>query len=98
MNEKNFEKINIKTVISIWQCKNKHLAMYRCTKFQLIWRTSDFGNKFAQKNVSDKNFGKINIKYEMRIEQCTSVSKFCQFGELQFLRPNFPQKSFRVEC
>ena len=41
--------------------------MYPCTKFQLIWRTSDFGTKFAQKNVSDKNFGKINIKLEMRI-------------------------------
>ena len=41
--------------------------MYPCTKFQLIWRTSDFGTKFAQKNVNNKNFGKINIKFEMRI-------------------------------
>ena len=37
------------------------------TKFQLIWRTSDFGSNFAQKNMSVKNFGKINIKFEMRI-------------------------------
>ena len=33
--------------------------MYTCIKFQLIWRTSDFKTKFAQKNVSEKNFGKI---------------------------------------
>ena len=37
------------------------------TKFHLIWRTSDFGTKFAQKNMSDKSFGKINIKFEIRI-------------------------------
>ena len=41
--------------------------MYPCIKFLLIWRTSDFGTKFAQENVNDKNFGKINIKFEMRI-------------------------------
>ena len=35
--------------------------MYPSTKFQLIWRTADFGTKFA------KNFGKINIKFEMKI-------------------------------
>ena len=38
-----------------------------CTKFQLIWRTYDFGTKFAKNNVSDKNSGKVNIKLEMRI-------------------------------
>ena len=32
------------------------------TKFQLIWRTLDFGTKFALKNMNDKNFEKINIK------------------------------------
>ena len=36
--------------------------MYPFTKFQLIWRTSDFETKFAQKNMTDKNFEKINIK------------------------------------
>ena len=49
------------------QNRNKHIAMYPCTKFHLIWRTSDFGKKFAQKDMNDKNFGKINIKFEMRI-------------------------------
>ena len=44
--------------------------MCPCTKFQLIWRASDFGTKFAQKSVSDKNFGKINIRFEMRIQPC----------------------------
>ena len=41
--------------------------MYPGTKFQLIWRTSDFGTKFARKTVNDNNFGKINIKFEIRI-------------------------------
>ena len=36
------------------------MVMYAFTKFQLIWRTSDFGIKFAQKNTSDKNFEKYH--------------------------------------
>ena len=38
--------------------------MYTCTKFQLIWRTSDFGTTFAKKNENDKYFEKINIRFE----------------------------------
>ena len=41
--------------------------MYPYTRFQLIWRTSDFGTKLAQKNLNGKNFGKIKIKFEKRI-------------------------------
>ena len=41
--------------------------MYPCSKFQLIWRTSGFGTKLAQKNMNDKHFEKINIKFEKRI-------------------------------
>ena len=37
-------------------------------KFQLIWRTSDFGVKFSPKNMNDKFFfGKTNIKFEISI-------------------------------
>ena len=43
MNEKIFEKINIKIVI----------IMYPFMKFQSIWRTSDFEIKFAQKKMTD---------------------------------------------
>ena len=35
--------------------------MHPCTKFLLIWRTSDFGTKLAQKNMNNKNFDKIVI-------------------------------------
>ena len=59
--------------------------MYPGTKFQLTWRTSDFGTKFAPKNMSKNNFFKINIEFETRIKQCMSVSDFSQFGELQCL-------------
>ena len=44
MTDKNFEKINIKVVLSIY------IVMYTCVKFKLIWRTSDFGTKFAPKH------------------------------------------------
>ena len=54
----------------IWKNKhenrNKHIAMYACTKFQLIWRTSDFGTKFP-KNMNDKNVEKINIEIYINI-------------------------------
>ena len=43
----------IKRMTKFWKTKhwnhNKHVTMYTCTKFQLIWRTSDLGTKFAQK-------------------------------------------------
>ena len=55
MNEKTFKKTNIKIV-------NKQIVRYPCTKFQLIWRTSDFETKFPQKNMTDKNFKKLNNK------------------------------------
>ena len=42
MSDKNFGKINIKSVIS--------------TKFQLLWGTLDIKTKFAQKNLNDENF------------------------------------------
>ena len=37
------------------------------TKFQSMWRTSDFETKFAQKSMTDKNFEKINIKITISI-------------------------------
>ena len=40
------------------QNRNKPITMYPCTEFHLIWRTSDFGTKFAPKNMNDKNFEK----------------------------------------
>ena len=43
--------------------------MYPSTKFQSLWRTSDFETKFAQKNMTDKNFGQINIKIVISIQQ-----------------------------
>ena len=63
--------------------------MYPCTKFRLIWRTSDLGNKFANENF----FEKINIKLEIKIWQCTPALNFNQFRELQFLRQTLPKKT-----
>ena len=59
--------------------------MYPGIKFQLTWRTSDFGTKFTSKNMREIFLKKINIEFETRIKQCMSVPDFSQFGELQFL-------------
>ena len=59
--------------------------MYPAIKFQLTSRTSDFGTKFAPKNMSEEKIKKINIEFETRIKQFMSVTDFSQFGELQFL-------------
>ena len=40
------------------QNHNKHVAMYPCMEFQSIWKTSNFGTKFFQENMTDKNFEK----------------------------------------
>ena len=42
--------------------KSKYIATYPCTKFQLIWGTSDLGTKFVQKSRTDKNFEKYTLK------------------------------------
>ena len=36
--------------------------MYPSTKFQSIWRNSDYATKFSQKKHEWEFFGKINIK------------------------------------
>ena len=35
--------------------------MYHGIKFQLTWRPSDFGTKFAKKNMSEKKFKKLTL-------------------------------------
>ena len=85
VNDKISEKINIKN-------PKKHILMYSSTKFQSIWRKSDFETKFAQKNITDKNFEKINIKTVISIYQCTPLRNFSQFEEIQIMGPNMPKK------
>ena len=50
MSDKDFEKKKIKIV--------NRIAMYPCTKLQLIWRTSDFGTKFDQNLLITKTLEK----------------------------------------
>ena len=70
--------------------------MYPCTNFQLIWRASDFGTKFAQKNMNDKNFEKIKIKIVISIHQYVPLYQISVNLE-KILGLNLPQKHFRVE-
>ena len=60
MNDKNFWKILL--TLKLY----KHIAMYPCTKFQSIWRISDFGTKVAPKKYEWQNFEKKNIKFEIK--------------------------------
>ena len=39
--------------------------MYACTKFQLIWRASVFGTKFAQKTLSGGMVGQTRPENKM---------------------------------
>ena len=36
--------------------------MYPCTEFQSVWRSSDFENKFAQKNTTGKMLKNETLK------------------------------------
>ena len=64
--------------------------MYPFTKFQLIWRTLDFGTKFSQQDINGKNFEKINIKFKIPIYPCTN---FSQFENFRFWEQIFPQNT-----
>ena len=66
--------------------------MYSCTKFQVIWRTSDFGTKFAQQNMNKKFFEKINVKIALSIYLCIPIRNLSQFVELHNLESNLPKK------
>ena len=68
MNEKNFEKINIKTVINIYQCA-------RPRNFSQFEKIQIMGPNLP-KNMNDKIFSKINIKIVISIKQCTPVLNF----------------------
>ena len=37
------------------QNQNQHIKICPYIKFQPIWRTLDYGTKFAQKDMTDKN-------------------------------------------
>ena len=60
--------------------------MSPCTKFQLIWRTSNFGTKFAPENMNDKNFEKIIIKFEIKI-------KHVRLYQISVFEAKFAQKT-----
>ena len=46
-----------------------------------------------QKNYDEQKFGKINFKTVISTWKCNSVPSFSQFGELESLGPNLPQKT-----
>ena len=83
MNEKDFEKINIKTEISTWPCTSVP-SVSQFEELQIL-RPNLF------KNMNEKDFEKINIKMEIRTWPWTSTPNISQFEELQILGPNLQQ-------
>ena len=59
MNKKNFEKLNMKIIIS-----NSNIPLYQISVNLEDFR---FWDQICQKNMNDKNFRKVNIKVEIRI-------------------------------
>ena len=51
-----------------------HIAMYACTKFQSVWRTSDFVTKFAQKNMNKKKLSKTPVNTKPKKFGCKSMT------------------------
>ena len=66
--------------------------MYPCTKFQRIWKISDFETKFAQNNMNGKTFEKLNIKILISIQQCTPLRNISHLVQPQIMEPNMPKK------
>ena len=62
--------------------------MYPTTKFQSIWKTSNFEIKFVEKTMTDKTFEKINTKIVISIQQCTPVRNCSHFVELHIMGLN----------
>ena len=74
------------------QNQNQHITMCPCIKFQSFCRISGYGNKFAQKNMSENFFEKINLQFVISIQQFTPVRNFKHFVELQIMVTNLPKK------
>ena len=74
MNEKHFEKLNIKIVVTMQQY-NAIRNFNQFEKLQILEPNlpthssspKKTKNKKQNKNMNDKNFEKINIKFEIRI-------------------------------
>ena len=84
MNDKTFEKINIKIEISIQQSTSV-LNFSQFEELQILGPN-------LHKNMNEKNCEKINIKTVISIQQCTPLRNFIHFEEIQIMAPNLPKK------
>ena len=85
MTVKNFEKVNIKIVISIHHCTPLR-------NFSHFVELQIMGPNLPKNNMTYKKLEKTNIEIETSISRSTSVPNFSQFEELQILGPNLPKK------
>ena len=84
MTDKNFEKINIKIMLSIQQSSPLRNFSHSI-ELQIV------GQNLTHENMTDKKFEKINIKIRISIWQSNSVLNFSQFEELLILGPTLPK-------
>lgn len=55
-----------KTFENNYHNRNRYIAIYLCTKFQVLWRTSYFGTTLPPIKMNAK-FEKININIKIRV-------------------------------
>ena len=84
MNEKDFEKINIKTEKSTWPSTSGR-------SFSHFEEPQVLGPNLS-KIMNEKDFEKINIKMEKSTWPSTSGRSFSHFEKLQVLGPNFLER------
>ena len=84
MTDKNFEKINIKIMLSLQQSSPLR-------NFSHSIELQTVGQNLTQENMTDKKFEKINIKIRISIWQSNSVPNFSQFEELLILGLTLPK-------
>ena len=84
MNEKDFEKINIKIEISTWPSTSVQ-------NFSQFEELQILGPNLSQ-NMNENFFEKINIKMQIGAWPYISGQIFSHFVELQVLGPNFLER------
>ena len=88
VNDKTFEKMNIKVEVSNSNLPLPQILVNLNFKFINVNLNFRFWDQIYPKNMNEKNFEKINIKTVIIIYQCILLSNCSQFEKIQILEPS----------
>ena len=79
---------------------NKHMTIYLCTKFQSIWRTSDFGTKVAPKIwmkriLKEKKLNSKEVCGNLPLYQISVILEDVRFWD-QICQKNMNKRNFEI--